>query len=206
MSLELWRRRYRKAPVTAVKREIVSAAPEFDSADELPPVLCVTGDPRGAAAFAEHWLPHIAARGRAVHAVSVRGQGKTPKGDGGRAGRVHDLVQAAVRLPRRAVLVGHGSGAQLVAHALTRYPAAAGVLLAPQGVRSAPGDPVGGPRLLVAGSPEDRKSPQKTLDKAAAAYHVAPLLFPGISHDFMSDPGWKAPLDAILDWLDEKDE
>jgi pimeloyl-ACP methyl ester carboxylesterase len=206
VSVDLWRRRYRAIPVSPVAREVISAVPEFDSDAAGVPIVCVTGDPRGAAAFAENWLPHIAQRGRPAHAVSVRGQGNTPKGDGGRDGRVHDLVQVAARLPRQAVLIGHGRGANLVAHALTRYPAAAAVLLAPRGVASAPALPVGEPRVLVAGSPHDRKAGEKVLDKAAAAYGGAPLLFPGLRHDFMSDQGWRAPLDAILDWLDEKSD
>ncbi len=39
---------------------------------------------------------------------------------------VHDVVQVAASLPRQAVLVGHGAGALVVAHALARYPARAG--------------------------------------------------------------------------------
>ena len=41
------------------------------------------------------------------------------------------MVQVAAGLPRQAVLVGHGAGALVVAHALARYPARAGVLVAP---------------------------------------------------------------------------
>jgi pimeloyl-ACP methyl ester carboxylesterase len=43
----------------------------------------------------------------------------------------HDVVQAAAALPRRAVLVGHGAGALIVALALARYPARAAALVAP---------------------------------------------------------------------------
>jgi pimeloyl-ACP methyl ester carboxylesterase len=43
----------------------------------------------------------------------------------------HDVVQVVARLPRQAVLVGHGVGALAVAQALARYPARAGVLVAP---------------------------------------------------------------------------
>lgn len=202
MSVELWRRRYRAVPVSAVEREVSSASP--DEPSDLAPILCVAGDQRGASAFTQHWLGHIARRGRPAHALSVRGQGNTPKADGGLAGKVHDLVQTAARLPRQAILIGHGHGAVVVAHALTRYPAAAAVLVAPRGLASAPGAAVGAPRILVAGSPDDRKAPEKSLDKAAEAYGGAPLLFPGMGHDFMADPGWQAPLDAILDWLEDK--
>lgn len=202
MSLELWSKRYRAPEVPRVDREVVSVSPD-EPVEGAAPVLCVTGDPRGAAAFGEHWLGHIAGRGRSAHAVSVRGQGGTAKAGGGRAGQVHDLVQTAAALPRQCVLIGHDKGAGLVAHAMTRYPVAAAVLLAPRGLTSAPGAAVGEPRVLVAGSPDDRRSGQKTLDKVAEVYGGAPLLFPGVGHDFMSDPGWQAPLAAILDWLDD---
>ncbi|MGH8882978.1 MAG: alpha/beta fold hydrolase, partial [Stackebrandtia sp.] len=142
MSMELWRRRYRSKAVPPVVREVARVLAEDD---EAAPVLCVTGDPRGAAAFTQHWLPHISTRGRGAYAVSVRGQGETSKAAGGRQAMVHDLVQEAVRLPKRAILIGHDRGALLVAHALTRYPAAAAVLLAPRGVKAAPAAPVGSP-------------------------------------------------------------
>ena len=203
MSMELWRRRYRAKAIPPVVREVEQVLAE-DS--QTAPVLCVTGDARGAAAFTQNWLPHIASRGRDAYAVSVRGQGETPKTPGGRPAMVHDLVQEAVRLPKRTILIGHDRGAVLVAHALTRYPAAAAVLLAPRGVKTAPAPPVGSPRILVAGSPDDRKAPAKVLETAARAYEVTPLLFPGVGHDFMGDTGWQAPLDAVLDWLDEGDK
>ncbi|CAM3203164.1 alpha/beta hydrolase [Stackebrandtia soli] len=206
MSLELWRRRYRKAPITAVKRELLSVEadpPELPD-DAVPaPVLCVTGDAAGAAVFAANWLPHIAQRGHAAHAVSVRGQGGTPKGDGGRDGKVHDVVQAAAALPSRCILIGHDLGALWVAHAITRYPAVCAILLAPKGLTKAPASPLGECRVIVAGSPDDKKSGPKVLDRAAQAYQGAPLLFPGIGHDVMNDPNWQQPLDAILDWISE---
>lgn|GEM_PF-7084601 len=204
MSLELWQRRIRKAPPNRVTREVIEKLTDIDGA--AAPVLCVTGDPRGAGAFEKHWLGHIAERGRAAYAVSVRGQGNTPRGDAGLAGKVHDLVQTAVSLPRRAVLIGHGQGALWLAHAATRYPVDAMVLLAPQGLRRPPAMPVGGAKVLVAGSSTDRKSPTKRLEQVAGEYQTAPLLFSSIGHDFMTDAGWRAPLDAILDWLDDSEK
>lgn len=62
-------------------------------------------------------------------------------------------------------------------------------------------EPVGKPPVLVVGSPDDRIVPRKSLDKAAARYGGAPLLFPGMGHDLMLDAGWQEPIDAILDWL-----
>jgi pimeloyl-ACP methyl ester carboxylesterase len=61
--------------------------------------------------------------------------------------------------------------------------------------------PVGDPPVLVAGSPDDRVVPRAALDRAAARYGGAPLLFPGMGHDLMVGEGWAEPIDAILDWL-----
>lgn len=201
MSLELWRRRIRKAPPKPVARQLIEKSADLDVAG--PPILCVTGDARGADAFAEHWLQRIADRGHPAYAVSVRGQGETPRSDGGTAGKVHDVVQAAVSLSSRAIVIGHDLGALWVAHAVVRYPALATVLLAPKGLRRPAAAPAGGGRVLVAGAANDRKSPVKRLEQVAAAYQTAPLLFSHVGHDFMTDAGWQAPLDAILDWLNE---
>lgn len=117
-------------PVPAVRREVLSATPETD--EGKPPVLFVPGFGHGAWAYAEHWLEHTAARGFPAHAVSLRGHGGSgaaPKAT--LRAYAHDVVQVAAGLPRRAVLVGHGAGALVVAHALARYPARAGVLVAP---------------------------------------------------------------------------
>ncbi|MGX6604204.1 alpha/beta hydrolase [Micromonosporaceae bacterium Da 78-11] len=62
-------------------------------------------------------------------------------------------------------------------------------------------DPVGDPPTLVVGSPDDRVVPRASLDRTAARYGGAPLLFPGMGHDLMLDTGWAEPIDAILDWL-----
>jgi pimeloyl-ACP methyl ester carboxylesterase len=64
-----------------------------------------------------------------------------------------------------------------------------------------PGKAVGEPPVLVVGSPDDRVVSRKALDRTAAAYGGAPLLFPGMGHDLMLDAGWAEPIDAILDWL-----
>jgi pimeloyl-ACP methyl ester carboxylesterase len=60
---------------------------------------------------------------------------------------------------------------------------------------------VGTPPVLVAGSPDDRVVPRRSLERTAARYGGAPLLFPGMGHDLMLDAGWQEPIDAILDWL-----
>jgi hypothetical protein len=40
-----------------------------------------------------------------------------------------------------------------------------------------------------------------SLNRVAAGYGGAPLLFPGMGHDMMLDAGWAEPIDAIIDWL-----
>ena len=82
--------------------------------------------------FEEHWIEHTAARGFPAYAMSLRGHGKSGSvGVASLRAYAHDVVQVAASLPRQAVLVGQGAGALVVAHALARYPARAGVLLAP---------------------------------------------------------------------------
>ena len=124
-------------PVRPVHREVVTSQPptqdgfgEIDAA--RPPLLFVPGYQHGAWAFAEKWLEHAAGRGFPAYAMSLRGHGES-----GTARRTtlraytHDVVQVAARLPRQCVLIGHGVGGLAVANALARYPARAGVLLAP---------------------------------------------------------------------------
>jgi pimeloyl-ACP methyl ester carboxylesterase len=63
--------------------------------------------------------------------------------------------------------------------------------------------PVGNPPVLVVGSPDDRVVSRPALQRAAARYGGAPLLFPGMGHELMLDARWREPIDAIVDWLDE---
>jgi pimeloyl-ACP methyl ester carboxylesterase len=124
------RRREAALPVPPVSREVLTARPAVD--DGRPPLLFVPGFGAGAWVYAEHWLDHVAERGFTAHAMSLRGHGGS--GHAPRAGLrayTHDVVQVAVGLPRRAVLIGHGAGALVVARALARYPAVAAVLAAP---------------------------------------------------------------------------
>ncbi|WP_067497966.1 alpha/beta hydrolase [Actinoplanes sp. TFC3] len=67
-----------------------------------------------------------------------------------------------------------------------------------------PQPPVGSPPTLVVGSPDDRIVTRKALDRAAARFGGAPLLFPGLGHDLMLDANWQEPIDAILDWLEKQ--
>ncbi|GAB2940505.1 alpha/beta hydrolase [Micromonospora polyrhachis] len=117
-------------PVRAVRREVLTATPEVD--EGKPPVLFVPGFGHGAWAFTEHWLEHTASRGFPAHAMSLRGHGGSgPAPEATLRAYTHDVAQVAASLPRQAVLVGHGAGALVVTHALARYPARAGVLVAP---------------------------------------------------------------------------
>ncbi|WIM98069.1 alpha/beta hydrolase [Actinoplanes oblitus] len=184
-------------PVPPAAREVVSLPPDEERG--RPPVLFVPGHRHGAAVFAEHWLPRTAGRGFPAHAL-------TPRPGGDLRARAHDVVQTAAGLPRQTVLVGHGTGAAAVAQALGRYPARAAVLVAPVlggWRRTVPPRPVGAPPVLVVGSPDDRVVAGKALDRAAAGYGEAPLMFPGMGHDMMLEDSWAEPIDAILDWLEK---
>lgn len=130
MTTKVMRPREWAHPSTPVRREVLTARPEDENG--APPVLFVPGYGHGAWAYAEHWLEHAAARGFRSYAMSLRGHGGSATAEGARlADYVHDVTQVAAGLPRRAVLVGHGAGALVVAQALARYPARAGVLVAP---------------------------------------------------------------------------
>ena len=111
------------SPVPAVPREVVSALPDGRDEDR-PPLLFVPGLCHGAWAFAEHWVDHTATRGFAAYAVSPRDRCDLRT-------YAHDVIQVAASLPRQAVLVGHGTGALVVARVLGRYPARAAVMAAP---------------------------------------------------------------------------
>lgn len=117
-------------PVPPVRREVLTASPA--EGDLRPPLLFVPGFGHGAWVYAEHWLEHAAQRGFTAHAMSLRGHGGSgaaPKAT--LRAYAHDVVQVAASLPRQAVLIGHGAGALVVEYAMARYPARAGVLVAP---------------------------------------------------------------------------
>jgi pimeloyl-ACP methyl ester carboxylesterase len=210
------------SPVPPVAREVLAARPETGS--DRPPVLFVPGPGTPAAVFGEHWLGHTAGRGFPAYALTARAGGDL-------RAYAHDVVQVAAGLPRQTVLVGHGAGAAIVARALSRYPARAAVLVSPMldrwatlgamlrvnpmaalaalagnrllAVAETP-RPVGDPPVLVAGSPDDKLVPRSSLDRTAARYGGAPLLFPGMPHDLMRAPAWAEPIDAIIDWLEKQ--
>lgn len=174
-------------PPTPVHREVLSVQPNEvpDDGSERPPLLFVHGMGHGAWCFAEHWLPDAARRGFPAYAVSLRGHG----GSGGhrRLGRtllrdyVHDVLQTAVSLPRPPVLIGHSMGAVVVQMVLDRYPAPAGVLVAPAplhaGLRSVAAmlrtRPTHALRVLAGGSmPMTADTLFEGLDPATAASYA----------------------------------
>src|SRR5215216_338790 len=130
MTLSVLRQKEWAFPVKPALREVRKATPELD--EGKPPVLFGPGYGHGAWAFARHWLEHTADRGFPAYAMSLRGHGGSGADPQARLrDYVHDVTQVAAGLPRQAVLVGHGAGALVVAMALARYPARAGVLVAP---------------------------------------------------------------------------
>lgn len=120
-------------PPRPLHLEVLSAAPAQSTG--RPPLLFVPGLGHGAWCFAEHWLGAAAERGFAAHALSLRGHG----GSGGhtRLGRTtardyrHDIMQVVASLPAPPVIIPHSLGALPARQVLARYPARAGVLVAP---------------------------------------------------------------------------
>lgn len=131
-NLDVFRWREWSSPVAPVQREVLTSQPVDQPEPGRPPLLFVPGYAHAAWAFAQMWLEHAAGRGYPAYAMSLRGHGESgsaPKTT--LRAYAHDVVQVAARLPRQAVLIGHGVGGLAVAQALARYPARAGVLVAP---------------------------------------------------------------------------
>ncbi|QSB06309.1 alpha/beta fold hydrolase [Natronoglycomyces albus] len=206
VALDAWLKRTRGNEITPVRREVVAVRPEdlldIDATTnpDTPPVLCLTGESEGASLFANGWLPRIAAAGSMARSVSLRGQGQTVDADGGEEGRVHDLVQEVVLMPRQSVLIGHGTAAATVVAAATRYPASAVVLIDPVRTKPQSLPLVGQPPVLIVAAGSEVAATPKRLQKLTASFNVDPLLFPG-QENLISGPGWESVLDAILSWL-----
>jgi pimeloyl-ACP methyl ester carboxylesterase len=119
-----------RAPSRRPHLEIMQRSPAAEEGKA--PLLFVHGLGHGAWSW-EHWLDAAADAGHPASAVSLRGHGNS----GGRlrtallSQYVEDVVEAATALPRPPVLVGHSMGGLVVQQALTRYAAAAAVLVAP---------------------------------------------------------------------------
>lgn len=136
MSRQVLRRAEWAWPTKQVHLEVVSV----QASGPNPALVFVHGLGHGAWCYGP-WQEAAAARGYSSHAVSLRGHG----GSGGQndLGRTtmrdyeHDLLQVITRLPQVPVLVGHSLGALVVQRVLQRYPARAGVLLAPMPAKGA---------------------------------------------------------------------
>jgi pimeloyl-ACP methyl ester carboxylesterase len=206
MSLTAWIRRARTPEPVPVRRETAVFEPadlfdiEIKDNPETNPVLCCTGDSAGAAAFNALWLKRIASSGRYATAVSVRGQGGTPAAEGGTEARAHDVVQAAVTVPRQTVLIGHREGAAWAALAAGRYPAAGLVLVSPQRFPKQLPKPVGEPPVLLVVSESETQS--KEVQAVADEYGITPLTFAGAPDDVFKGAAAEGLLDAVLSWLD----
>ena len=133
-------------PAPPVHREVLHAEPAASaSPDERsggatpprPPLLFVHALGHGAWSW-EQWLPAAADAGWSAHAVSLRAHGESEGRS--RFARIrmaeyeHDVLQAAIRLPRPPVVVAHSLGCVVTTRVAARYPFAAIVLLAPVGV------------------------------------------------------------------------
>lgn len=119
-------------PAPPVERAVISRLP--DGATGRPPLLFVHGLGHGAWCW-EPWMAWAAEAGWPAYALDLRGHGAS----GGREllrrttvrHYLHDVMQTIAELPSPPVLVGHSMGGLVVQHALERYPARAGVLVAP---------------------------------------------------------------------------
>ena len=120
-------------PAPPVERAVISREASDDAG--RPPLLFVHGLGHGAWCW-EPWMDLAAEAGWTSYAVDLRGHGES-EGDEGLLRRttlrhyVHDVLQTITELPEPPVLVGHSMGGLVVQHVLERYPARAGVLVAP---------------------------------------------------------------------------
>lgn len=124
--------------VTVVEGLEVRSRVPADSGDALP-LLFVHGASQAAWCWDEHWMPALAARGWACHAVSLRGHGNSTGAARLRTATIRDysddVLQVIVRLPRPPVLIGHSMGGRIVQDVCARYPAAGAVFVASVGPR-----------------------------------------------------------------------
>ena len=113
--------------------EILECRPEIETT--RPALLFVHGAFAGAWIWAEHFLPHFAARGFPAYALSLRGHGASHGRDGlawhSLTDYVDDLETAIDALAEAPVLIGHSMGAVVVMKYLERAHAPAAALLAP---------------------------------------------------------------------------
>lgn len=148
-------------PAFANMFQPVLAAPELEVISHEPhqpvsrtPLLFVHGAYAGAWCWEEFFLPYLARQGFSVHAVSLRGHGRSGGHEllhqAGLRDYVADLRRTIQALPRPPVLIGHSMGGMVVQKYLERYQEApAAVLMA-----SVPPSGLGAPTLqLMLGDP-----------------------------------------------------
>lgn len=122
-----------------MKLEIISKHPSQPSGE--PPLLFVHGAWHGAWCWDVHFMDYFAQQGFTVHALSLRGHGKSEGRNNLRWARiadyVEDVVTLAQNLPKAPIVIGHSMGGLVVQKYLELHPAPAAVLLAsvpPSGV------------------------------------------------------------------------
>ncbi len=115
---------------------------QYAGASREPPVVFVHGGFHAAWCWEEYFLPHFCARGFDVHALSLRGHGKS---DGyqeldcwGLADYCADVAQVCQDLPECPVLVGHSIGAVIAQQYVQTHLARALVMIAPTPLASMP--------------------------------------------------------------------
>lgn len=115
-----------------MKLELLSRVPQKKT--DTPPILFVHGANCAAWVWEEHMLPDLAGRGFEVHALSLRGHGRSE----GRnllpwfslADYVTDVAATIAHIGRTPVLVGHSMGGMVVQKYLDRGQAAGAILMA----------------------------------------------------------------------------
>lgn len=112
--------------------EVISMEPEEKRFET--PLLFVHGAWHGAWCWQENFLPYFAGKGYAVHALSLRGHGRSPGRERLRWTRareyVADIHEVASQLPTTPFIVAHSMGGYLAQKYLERYRVPAVILLA----------------------------------------------------------------------------
>lgn len=112
--------------------ELISAGQ--DTATRPTPLLLVHGAWHGAWCWEDNFIPYFTAAGYAVHALSLRGHGRSEGHEQLRrhaiADYVADVAAVAAALPAPPALIGHSMGGLVVQKYLERHTAPAAVLLA----------------------------------------------------------------------------
>lgn len=58
--------------------------------------------------------------------------------------------------------------------------------------------------MLVLGGANDRIFSPDEVTATARAYGTTPVIFPGLAHDLMLEPGWEAVAERMRQWLDQR--